>query len=57
VSSSERYARVKDLFLALCELSPEERTKELEEACGGDQALRSAVEALLAVDGESTESK
>ena len=54
MTASERHARAKELFLALCELSPEGRSKELDEACGGDEDLRRAVEALLAVDDESS---
>jgi serine/threonine protein kinase/tetratricopeptide (TPR) repeat protein len=57
VSPAERYARVKELFLALCDLPPEERAEELDQACPGDEALRRGVEALLAADGESSPSQ
>jgi non-specific serine/threonine protein kinase/serine/threonine-protein kinase len=54
VTSSARHARAKELFLALCELSREARSNRLDEACGGDEDLRRAVEALLAHDDTSS---
>jgi len=54
VSSPERHARVKELFLALCEQPAEVRTRALDEACAGDDDLRREVEALLALDETST---
>jgi len=47
VTSSERHARVKQLFLAACERMTEQRARFLEEACGGDLGLRREVEVLL----------
>ena len=40
MSSPERHARVKEVFLALCEEPPEARAKALDEACSGDEELR-----------------
>ncbi|MCG8404087.1 MAG: serine/threonine-protein kinase [Phycisphaerales bacterium] len=48
--SSERHARVSELFLAVRELTPERRTAFLDDACGDDSELRSEVEALLSFD-------
>ena len=45
--SSEDHAKVKALFLAACELPPEERVEFLERECGTDVALRDEVEELL----------
>ena len=44
----ERNQRVMALFEAACERSVEGRAAFLDEACAGDQALRSEVEELLA---------
>jgi len=46
--SVERYARVKEILLQACELSPAERGAFLEQACGGDSGLRQEVETLIA---------
>jgi serine/threonine protein kinase/tetratricopeptide (TPR) repeat protein len=54
MSTPERHARVKELFLALCEQSPEEQSKALDQACAGDVDLRREVEALLALDETTT---
>lgn len=48
--SSERHARISELFLAVRELTPEDRTAFLDDACGDDVELRSEVEALLSFD-------
>ena len=40
--------RVRDVFLAALELSPEQRPGYLAEACGGDADLRAEVDRLLA---------
>jgi non-specific serine/threonine protein kinase/serine/threonine-protein kinase len=53
--STDRHARVKELFLAVCERSPEDRSAYLETACGGDQSLRSEVEELLAFHSDEIE--
>ena len=37
-----------EIFLALADLSPDEREAAIRERCGGDAALRSEVEGLLA---------
>ncbi|MHC5003370.1 MAG: serine/threonine-protein kinase [Planctomycetota bacterium] len=41
-------ARAKSIFLELLELPPEQRAAHLDGACGGEAALRSAVEQLIA---------
>jgi serine/threonine protein kinase/ABC-type transporter MlaC component len=51
----ERYARVKELFLAVCEQEPDTGARFLDEACGSDAELRREVEALVACcDGATT---
>ena len=40
----ERHARGKELFLAACRLSPEQRPDWLDERCGDDAGLRAEVE-------------
>jgi non-specific serine/threonine protein kinase/serine/threonine-protein kinase len=45
--SSEHHARVKELFLAACELPPEERLEFLQRECGSSEALLDEVEELL----------
>ncbi|MEE9297116.1 MAG: protein kinase [Phycisphaerae bacterium] len=50
--SSERHNKISELFLATCELPPEERAAFLEKACADDAGLRAEVEALLAADSE-----
>ncbi len=47
MTSAARSARIKELFLAACERRGETRAGFLEEACGGDRALRREVEELL----------
>jgi serine/threonine protein kinase/tetratricopeptide (TPR) repeat protein len=53
--STDRHARVKEIFLAACERSPEERATYLDEACGSDLGLRGEVEALLEFHEEGTD--
>ncbi len=43
----ERHARIKELFFQAIELSEDDRSRFLDEACGGDAELRSGIEALL----------
>ena len=50
MSTSERHKKISDLFLAACELPPEEHAAYLDEACAGDAHLRAEIEALLAQD-------
>ncbi len=50
MSSTERHNQISDLFLAACELPPEERATYLDKACVGDAQLRAEIEALLAQD-------
>jgi serine/threonine protein kinase len=45
-----RHQRVKDVFLAVCDLGPAERAAAIERACAGDADLRASVEAMLACD-------
>ena len=47
---AERHRRVKELFLAACELGEEERNAFLGRECGADGELRREVEQLLGVD-------
>src|SRR2546422_5921892 len=49
----ERYREVGQLYRAALEVPPERRAAFLEDACGGDQALRHDVELLLAHESES----
>ena len=51
-----RHARIEQLFHAATELPPDTRTEWLQAQCGGDEALRSRVEAMLAADAEGTSS-
>ena len=44
--------RVRDVFLAAVELSPEQRPGYLAEACGGDADLRAEVDRLLAANAD-----
>ncbi len=50
MSTSERHNQISDLYLAACELPPEERAAYLDKACAGDPRLRTEIEALLAQD-------
>jgi serine/threonine protein kinase/tetratricopeptide (TPR) repeat protein len=47
-----RHARIEQLFHAAAELPPDTRTEWLQAQCGGDEALRSRVEAMLVADAE-----
>ncbi|MEM7199821.1 MAG: serine/threonine-protein kinase [Planctomycetota bacterium] len=49
-----RHDRISELFLAACELAPEERASYLDRTCGGDAELRAAVESLLKHDADPT---
>ncbi len=50
----ERHQRVKELFLAACELDAPARSALLDDACRGDPELRSEVESLLAHHSRET---
>jgi serine/threonine-protein kinase len=50
---SANWARVKEIFAACYELQPHERTRVLNEACGGDQDLQTEVQSLIAAYEES----
>jgi len=45
--NAERYAQVRRLFLAACELAESERGMFLDQACMGDPELRQELESLL----------
>ena len=45
--AGERWARVKELFEAVIDLDPTRRATLLEKECGGDEALRAAIEYIL----------
>ena len=51
--AAERYARAHELFDAVVELAPQERTTLLDERCGDDEALRREVETLLEADAQT----
>ncbi len=46
--ATDRFQRVKQIFNQLADLPPEQRAAELDAACGGDDALRAELAALLA---------
>ncbi len=50
--NSKKFQQVKSLFLEVCDLSPDERNRLLDERCGDDALLRTAVEKLLAHDAD-----
>ena len=50
----ERWRRVGELFHRALERDPGERTRFLDEACGGDAALRAEVDSLLAHHDDSS---
>jgi serine/threonine protein kinase len=49
----ERHQRIGDIYLAALELDAHRRSVFLNQACGGDDALREEVESLLASDQEA----
>ena len=49
----ERWQRIKELFEEVTEREPADRSAFLQEACGGDEALREEVESLLAEEGRA----
>ncbi len=51
--SDAAYARVRDVFHRVCELSPPERDERISALCGDDSSLRREVERLLAALDES----
>jgi hypothetical protein len=48
--NSARHQRIKELFLAACDLDARERRDMLERECGADTALRSEVDRMLGID-------
>jgi len=55
VTQEAGYDRAKELFLAACELPPDQCRSLLERECEGDEALRRRVESLLALDSAATQ--
>jgi len=53
--SDAAYARVRDVFHQVCELSPAERGERIGALCGDDDSLRSEVERLLAALDDSVD--
>lgn len=49
----ERFARIRELFLAARQKAPSARDSYLRDACGGDEALRNEVGSLLSNDEEA----
>ena len=47
----DRWIKVKEIFQAALDRAPAERAAFVSEACGGDEALRKEVEALISSDG------
>ncbi len=48
----DRYEKVQEIFLSVCDHEPAERNRLLDEACASDAALRAEVERLLAADSQ-----
>src|ERR1043166_4749826 len=46
----DRWQQINELFMAVVELEPDERTAFLDKSCSGDQMLRMEIESLLASD-------
>lgn len=46
----DRYARIRELFIEVCDLDPLRRSAVLDERCADDSELRSEVESLLAAE-------
>src|ERR1700682_5966963 len=51
--ATERWARIKELFVAAADLAPHERATLLNKECAGDDALRREVESLLDSDSQT----
>ena len=51
----DRWTRVQSVFMAVVDLSPEQRAEQLDALCGSDEALRAEVAALL--DGDAAASR
>jgi len=51
--NADRYQRLRELFLAACDMAPEEREAYLRDACRDDAALRADLAGLLARDAEN----
>ena len=50
---SDRMQQIEAIFHDACDLAPNKRAAFLMQACAGDEALRRAVEALLAYDQQA----
>jgi serine/threonine protein kinase len=53
--NAERWQKIRELFLAVCDAQPDERASVLTAACGDDAELRAEVEALLASSDRAPE--
>jgi eukaryotic-like serine/threonine-protein kinase len=51
--SDSRWQRVEEIFHQAAELAPEARPAFLDQACAGDESLRTEIESLLAHDAEA----
>jgi tetratricopeptide (TPR) repeat protein len=54
VVGSQRYTRIRELFVQVCELDPVERSAILDSACADDLDLRGEVESLLREDSHAS---
>src|ERR1043165_9837687 len=52
--NAERHQQIGQLFHQALERQPQETAAFIEQACGGDEAVRSEVESLLAYDDRAT---
>ncbi len=52
--TADRWSRLKSVFIAAVDVEPGERSEFIAGECGGDEALRGAVEALLANDAAAS---
>ena len=51
----ERWQQIETIYHSCLEREPDERPAYLDEACGGDEALRQEVESLVMYDGQTEE--
>jgi serine/threonine-protein kinase len=54
--TTERYQRIKEVFLAVCDRPVEEQDQEAARLCGEDQELRAEVSSLLQLHRDASES-
>jgi non-specific serine/threonine protein kinase/serine/threonine-protein kinase len=53
--NNDRHRQAKEVFLAACDLQPEQRSAYLDKVCAGNDDLRREVEALLDFDRSTTD--